>query len=170
MYEHLVIAQHSGDFSINLSIDDIVDEETTTIICQMLRQYGTIGQRIIFEILESEAIEDYEKLTQFITLMRQYGCRIAIDDFGSGYSNFAHILNLSVDILKIDGSLIRYLDTNEKAITIVETILSFATRASIETVAEFVHNEAVADIVKRIGVHSAQGFYFYEPAPKPIAP
>ncbi len=165
-----VIAQNSGDFSINLSIDDIVDEETTTIICQMLRQYGTIGQRIIFEILESEAIEDYEKLTQFITLMRQYGCRIAIDDFGSGYSNFAHILNLSVDILKIDGSLIRYLDTNEKAITIVETILSFATRAAIETVAEFVHNEAVADIVKRIGVHSAQGFYFYEPAPKPIAP
>ncbi len=163
-----VIAKHGGEFSINLSIDDIVNEETVATLNRLLEQYQGIGKQIIFEILESEAIEKYETIIHFITAMRQYGCRIAIDDFGSGYSNFARILNLAVDIIKIDGSLIRHLDTDSKAMTIVETIVDFTKKSSIETVAEFVHNEPIAQIVRKLKIDGAQGFYFYEPAPTPI--
>lgn len=163
-----VIAEHAGNFSINLSIEDISNNETVEMLETMLEEYPNIGKRIIFEILESEAIEEYEGIVNFITRMRRYGCRIAIDDFGSGYSNFSRILNLTIDIIKIDGSLIRYLDTDDKAITIVQTIVNFTKSASIETVAEFVHNKAIADIVSELGIDAAQGFYFYEPAPYPM--
>lgn len=163
-----VIAKSMGDFSINLSIDDIESTETVTMIETMLASYPNIGKRIIFEILESEAIAQYEGIVNFIAKMHHYGCRIAIDDFGSGYSNFSRILNLTIDIIKIDGSLIRYLDTDEKAITIVQTIVNFTKSASIETVAEFVHNKAIANIVSELGIDAAQGFYFYEPSPHPI--
>lgn len=163
-----VIAEHAGDFSINLSIEDIGSNETVEMIEHMLDQYPNIGKRIIFEILESEAIEEYEGIVNFITRMRRHECRIAIDDFGSGYSNFSRILNLTIDIIKIDGSLIRYLDTDDKAITIVQTIVNFTKSASIQTVAEFVHNKAIAHIVSELGIDAAQGFYFYEPAPHPL--
>lgn len=163
-----LIANHKGDFSLNISIEDINNIETVEMIEQMLQRYTNIGKRIIFEILESEAIEEYANIVDFITKVRRYGCRIAIDDFGSGYSNFARILNLAIDIIKIDGSLIRNLDTDEKAITIVQTIVNFTKNSAIETVAEFVHNEAIANIVKELGVDGAQGFYFYEPAAYPV--
>ena len=165
-----IIARYPGDFSINLSINDISNEETVDLIIRFLEAHKGIGRRIIFEILESEAIEQYEGIIQFISRVRDYGCRIAIDDFGSGYSNFARILNLAVDIIKIDGSLIRHLDSDEKAVTIVQTIVNFTRSASIETVAEFVHNRDVADIVCELGINGAQGFYFYEPAPLPFTP
>lgn len=164
-----IISEHPGDFSINLSIDDITNAETVEMIEKMLQDYQNIGQRIIFEILESEAIEEYDGVVQFIALVRRYGCRIAIDDFGSGYSNFSRTLNLTIDIIKIDASLIRHLDTDNKAITIVQTIVNFTKSASIETVAEFVHNKAIANIVAELGIDAAQGFYFYEPAPYPLS-
>lgn len=165
-----IIASRTGNFSINLSIDDIENNETVELITQLLEKHEGIGKRIIFEILESEAIERYEGTLEFIAHVRRYGCRIAIDDFGSGYSNFARILNLAVDIIKIDGSLIRHLDNDSKAVTIVQTIVNFTRAASIETVAEFVHNEAVAQIVRSLGIDAAQGFYFYEPSPLPLSP
>lgn len=164
-----VIAEYPGEFSINLSIEDINSSETVAMIEKILEQHEDIGKRIIFEILESEAIKEYEGIAHFIAKMHHYGCRIAIDDFGSGYSNFSRILNLTIDIIKIDGSLIRYLDTDDKAITIVQTIVNFTKSASIETVAEFVHNKAIANIVSELGIDSAQGFFFYEPAPHPVA-
>lgn len=163
-----IIVNHEGDFSINLSIEDIGNQETVEMLEKKMTEYPDIGKRIIFEILESEAIEEYDGIVDFITRMHRYGCRIAIDDFGSGYSNFSRILNLTIDIIKIDGSLIRYLDTDDKAITIVQTIVNFTKSASIETVAEFVHNKAIAHIVSELGIDGAQGFYFYEPAPNPV--
>lgn len=162
------LALSDKDFSINLSINDIVNHETVLMICDMLELYPNIGKRVIFELLESEAIDDYNAIRDFITKVRTYGCRIAIDDFGSGYSNFAHILNLSIDIIKIDGSLIKNIDTDAKANTIVETIVGFARNTSIKTVAEFVHTKAVADHVKNLCIDEFQGFYFYEPSSTPI--
>lgn len=162
------LALSDKDFSVNLSINDIVNHETVVMICNALERYPNIGKRVIFELLESEAIDDYNAIRDFITKVRTYGCRIAIDDFGSGYSNFAHILNLSIDIIKIDGSLIKNIDTDTKANTIVETIVGFARNTSIKTVAEFVHTKAVADHVKNLRIDEFQGFYFYEPTSSPV--
>lgn len=164
-----IIANSTGEFSINLSIEDINNLETVELIIGELKRYEGIGSRVIFEILESEAVDKYENIQSFISLIRKFGCKFAIDDFGSGYSNFAHILNLAVDFIKIDGSLIRYLDSDPKAITIVETIVNFARKASIRVVAEFVHNEKISQIVEQLQIDYAQGFYFFEPSYMPVA-
>lgn len=163
-----IIATHKGEFSLNLSIEDINNPNIVAMIEANLNKYPQIGERVIFEILESEAIGDYKSILAFIQKVRVFGCKIAIDDFGSGYSNFSRILNLEVDIIKIDGSLVKDLATDSKAITIIETILSFTKKSNMLTVAEFVHDEATATIVESLGVDTAQGFFFYKPAPQPL--
>ncbi len=95
--------------------------------------------------------------------MKSHGCKIAIDDFGSGYSNFAHILNLDIDILKLDGSLIRNLTNDERTVRIVETIVNFSKQAGIQTIAEFVCDEEVYNSVKQLGIDYSQGYYTGKP-------
>lgn len=150
------------EFSINLSVEDILDRKTVQFILDKLEHSGA-AKRVIFEILESEGIENFAEVQEFIKKVKQWGARIAIDDFGSGYSNFAYILNLQVDFLKIDASLIKNIDKDNDARIVVETIVAFAKRLEIKTIAEFVHSKEVYDVVKEIGVDFSQGFYFHEP-------
>jgi diguanylate cyclase (GGDEF)-like protein len=150
-------------FSINLSIDDITDHETVKMITNVLDQNHEMAIRVVFEILESEAMHDYAKVVDFIQIVKEYGCQIALDDFGSGYSNFHHILSLDIDIIKLDGSLIQHIDTSPHAFMIVETIVDFAKKAGKKTVAEFVWNQAVYDTVKKLGIDYAQGYYTGKP-------
>lgn len=94
------------DFSINLTIDDILDKHISSMIFATLERYN-ISERVIFEIVESESIENFEKVEAFIKKVKSYGCKIAIDDFGTGYSNFEHLMKLQADFIKIDGSIIK---------------------------------------------------------------
>jgi diguanylate cyclase (GGDEF)-like protein len=151
-------------YSINLSVDDIFDKPTKEFLMQKLRT-SSHSKRLIFELLESEGIENYQEVSSFIADVKQYGCRIAIDDFGTGYSNFAHILQLDVDILKIDGSLIRNIDNDQNAQTVVTAITEFSKRLGLKTVAEFVHSEAVYNKCNELGVDYLQGYYISEPKP-----
>jgi c-di-GMP phosphodiesterase len=151
-------------YSINLSVDDIFDLPTKEFLIQKLS--STIhSNRLIFEILESEGIENYQEVSAFISEVKQLGARIAIDDFGTGYSNFAHILRLDVDILKIDGSLIRNIDTDTNAQTILIAVVEFSKHLGLKTVAEFVHSEAVYNKCKELGINYLQGYYLSEPKP-----
>lgn len=150
-------------FSINLSVEDILDPKTAQFILDKLEHSG-VAEQVIFEILESEGIENFEEVRAFIDHVKRRGGRIAIDDFGSGYSNFAYLLNLQVDFIKIDASLIKNIDKDANSRIIVETIVAFAQRLGIKTVAEFVHSKEISGIVKEIGVDYSQGFYFHEPA------
>ena len=149
-------------FSVNLSIDDIKDAHTVQEIIKTLIKTNT-ASKIIFEILESEGIENYEDVTNFITQIKALGARIAIDDFGTGYSNFEHILKLNVDYIKIDGSLIKGMKENNKHKIIVETIIDFAKKVGSKTIAEFVYDQEILDITKQIGIDFAQGFYVGKP-------
>lgn len=151
-------------YSINLSVDDIFDKPTKEFLIYKLRD-SAHSDRIIIELLESEGIENYQEVSAFIAEMKQFGCRIAIDDFGTGYSNFAHIIKLDVDILKIDGSLIRNIDTDTNAQTIVTAVTEFSKHLGFQTVAEFVHSEAVYTKCKELGVDYLQGYYLGEPKP-----
>jgi EAL domain-containing protein (putative c-di-GMP-specific phosphodiesterase class I) len=126
-------------------------------------QESGVGERIIFEILESEGIENFEEVTSFIDRLKAFGCRFSIDDFGTGYSNFIYLLKLNVDYLKIDGSLIQKLAHDENVRKAVTTIHSFAHSIGIQTVAEFVSDEAIYAEVKEIGIDYCQGYYFSEP-------
>lgn len=158
---NLFAARHE-QFSINLSGSDILDNRTVTTIENILRQTGT-ADRIIFEILESEGIENFDEVASFIARMKAMGAKIAIDDFGTGYSNFENILKLNVDILKIDGSLIKSINENPRHRIVVEAIVDFAHRIGIDTVAEFVSSEEILQNVTDLGITYAQGFYTGKP-------
>lgn len=158
---HLFMGR-TEQFSINLSSSDILDHRTVVTIENILRQTST-AERVIFEILESEGIENFEEVATFISRMKKLGAKIAIDDFGTGYSNFENILKLNVDILKIDGSLIKSINENPKNRIVVEAIVDFANRIGIETVAEFVSTEEILHNITEIGITYSQGYHTGKP-------
>lgn len=153
----------SGVFvSINLSTADILNANLSQYMFSEIEKYN-IGSLIGFEILESEGIENYKEVSSFIERFQKIGCIFAVDDFGSGYSNFEHLLRLNVDILKIDGSLIKNLPHDKNSQLLVKHICRFAEDMGIKTVAEFVANEQIYDLVKELGATMSQGYYFSEP-------
>ncbi|SNZ03434.1 PAS domain S-box-containing protein/diguanylate cyclase (GGDEF) domain-containing protein [Persephonella hydrogeniphila] len=151
-------------FSINLSVKDIENREITELIFEYLNRPEYKG-KVIFEILESEGIENYEEVSGFIKEVKNLGGMISLDDFGAGYSNFEYILKLDVDYIKIDSSLIKNIHSDIYSQIIVETIIGFAQKLGIRTIAEFVHSEDVFDMVKNLGIDYSQGFYLGEPQP-----
>ena len=151
-------------FSINLSVKDITNREITELIFEHLSK-PFYKNRVIFEILESEGMENYEEVSGFIKEVKNLGGKISLDDFGAGYSNFEYILKLDVDYIKIDSSLIRNIHSDIYSQIIVETIVGFAQKLGIRTIAEFVHNEDVYDMVKALKIDYSQGFYLGKPKP-----
>lgn len=149
------------NLSINLSVEDVMNKEINKFIRDNFTKKN-IANRVTFEILESE-IKNYDILKSFIEELKQYGIKFAIDDFGRGYSNFSRILKLKIDYLKIDGSLIKDLDKDNNSKLIVETIVLFAKKSNIQTVAEFVHSKVIFDMTKDMGIDYFQGFYLGEP-------
>jgi len=150
------------EFSINLSIKDILEIQMSEYILNMLERYN-IGSRVVFEIVESESIENFEGVIHFINQVKKHNCKIAIDDFGTGYSNFEYLIKLKADFLKIDGSLIKNLDKDKNALVVVSTIVEFSKKLGMKTIAEFVENEEIFKIVKDLGIDYSQGYYFSQP-------
>lgn len=149
--------------SLNLSTQDLTNPDLADYLERTIHENG-MGQLMIFEILESEGIENYSSVSEFVDRFKAIGCRFAIDDFGSGYSNFDHLLKLNVDTLKIDGSLIKNLPHHRNAQIFVKHICDFAHEMGINVIAEFVANEEIFRQVKAIGIDASQGYYFYEPS------
>jgi EAL domain-containing protein (putative c-di-GMP-specific phosphodiesterase class I) len=150
------------EFSINLTIDDVMSSDIFDFIVDKLKN-STASSRVIFEIVESEAIVDFAKVSSFIKEVKRHGARIAIDDFGDGYSNFSYLIKMDVDYIKIDGSLIENVDVDKNSLLVVETIVEFAKKLGIETIAEYVHSSTVFDKVKELGIDYSQGFYIDRP-------
>jgi diguanylate cyclase (GGDEF)-like protein len=151
------------EFSINLTLYDILDEEMNLSIIEKIKNNRDVANRLVFEILESEGIENYKEVMIFIEEVKELGCKIAIDDFGSGYSNFDHILRLEVNYIKIDSSLIKNLDKDKNAQTIIKTIANFARELGLKTISEHVHSKEVHETSVGLGVDYSQGYYFGEP-------
>ncbi|MEA1891980.1 MAG: EAL domain-containing protein [Campylobacterota bacterium] len=154
--------ENSLEFSINLSIDDILDKEINSYILEMLDIYN-ISDRVIFEIVESESIENFEDIQSFIKSVKSLGCRIAIDDFGTGYSNFEYLMRLEPDFIKIDGSIIKEILNDEKSEIITTVIVDFAKKMDIQVIAEFVEDRELFMKIKELGIEKSQGYYFGEP-------
>ena len=150
-------------FNINLSIEDIMSSEMYRFIIEKLKN-SKASNRVTFELLESEAIQDFKKVERFISEVKRYGAKIAIDDFGSGYSNFFYLTKMNADYIKIDGTLIKDIDVDKTSYLVVETIVEFARKLGIETIAEYVHSSMVMDKVKELGIDYSQGFYIDEPS------
>ena len=148
--------------SINLSVQDILNDDVYNTILQKLNTYK-LGNRVVFELIESEGIENYEEVMHFITEIKKTGAKISIDDFGTGYSNFEYLMKLNVDYIKIDASMIKDIDVNMNSKMVTATILDFAKKMNIKTIAEFVHSKNVYDVIKEMGIDYAQGYYFGKP-------
>ena len=150
------------EFSVNLTIKDIKNHEVSSFIIEKLKEYN-LASKVVFEIVESEGIDNFEEINNFIDKVKELGCKIAIDDFGSGYSNFEYLIKLNADYIKIDGSLIKDILVNKNNQEIVITIIDFAKRQGFKTIAEFVSSKEIFDKVKELGVDYAQGYYIGEP-------
>lgn len=161
-FEHF--RDSESEFSINLNIEDILDKDIVIFLKRKIKEYR-IGHRLVLELVESEGIENFEHIDIFIKEMKAFGCKIAIDDFGTGYSNFEYLMKLNADFIKIDGSLIKNIEHDDNSKVVVELIVAFAKRMNIQTIGEFVHNEAVQKIVKEMGIDYSQGYYLGEPKP-----
>ncbi|WP_434581366.1 EAL domain-containing protein [Sulfurimonas sp. NW15] len=151
------------DFSINLTIEDILDHNMNEYIFQMLQNYG-IGKRVIFEIVESESIKNFDTVERFIKKVKSYGCRIAIDDFGTGYSNFEYLMKLQADFIKIDGSIIKSILNNKSSEVLTSVIISFAKEMNIKTIAEYVETKEIHEKLIKMGVNKSQGYYIDKPS------
>jgi PAS domain S-box-containing protein/diguanylate cyclase (GGDEF)-like protein len=160
------LLEHHRDksFSINITIDDILNKEIVALIMDKLSAKRSF-MPVIFELVESEGIENFKEVTDFIRQIKSFGSLLAIDDFGTGYSNFEYLLKLDADIIKIDGSLIRNIANDPTLEAIVGLITNFAKQQNIQTVAEFVASEKILEKVRGAGIDFVQGYYIGRPEP-----
>ncbi|MCD4667008.1 MAG: EAL domain-containing protein, partial [Sulfurimonas sp.] len=153
---------HKHTISINLSYTDIQNKTFMSSIYKRIEE-EKIGNRLIVEILESENIKDYKILKNSIEKFRHLGVKIAIDDFGSGYSNFKQILDIHPEYIKIDESLIKNIDVDAHAFILTKFIATFFHELNVIIIAEHVHTKEIYDILKRFEIDQFQGYYFSEP-------
>lgn len=151
------------EFSINITTQDLKNKEFVTWITKFIQKNNFNPSSIVLEILEDEDIYEY---TDTITSLKEKGFKIAIDDFGVGYSNFKKLQLLNVDYIKIDGSLIKNIVTNPKDFSIINSICAYAKAIDVKTIAEFVANEEIFKLLKDSDVDYVQGYYISEPSPK----
>ena len=151
--------------AVNLSGSSINDSSFLAFIKAELGKYNIPPGVLCFEITETVAIENIQAAAVFIHELRKLGCRFALDDFGSGLSSFVYLKNLQVDYLKIDGSIVRDIDTDPVNAAMVSSIQQLGRAMGIKTVAEYVETDAILKKLADIGVDYAQGFSIAKPGP-----
>jgi PAS domain S-box-containing protein/diguanylate cyclase (GGDEF)-like protein len=158
----LTFADTDFEFSINFSMQDISSKEIKQLLFDYLHKYKC-ANRVVLEIVESEGINNIDETLAFFKDVKDMGCKIAIDDFGTGYSNFEYLIKLNADYLKIDGSLIKNILDQKDSCSVVLTIVEFAKKLGLKTIAEFVENEKIYQALKNMGVDYSQGYHFSVP-------
>jgi len=157
-----VFASRPENISINILPNDFFNYALMDKLVESISTFNT-PQKIVLEITEQEGIEDFDRFYRAIEEFRRHGVLIAIDDFGSGYANYANILKIRPDYLKIDGSLIHNILEDTESQILVKSVIRFAQDLKIKTVAEFVENKEIYELLKEYGVDEFQGYYFGRP-------
>lgn len=157
------IKRYKINVSINLDYNDILNPSMKELIIENIKN-NDIGKYLTIEILESKKISNYYLVNEFIRDLKNYNVSIAIDDFGSGFSNYEHILNINTDYIKLDGSLVKKLD-EDIYYNLVKSIVLFAKEQNIKVVAEFVSDLKILRYVKSLNIDYSQGYYIAKPMP-----
>jgi len=152
-------------FAVNLSGPSVGDPEILSVLEAGLASLPHPDGALLLEVTETAAIMDIERARVFALRLKDLGCQLALDDFGSGYGSFAYLKQLPFDVLKIDGQFIRGLVHNREDQAVVTALVTIAHALGKTTVAEFVEDEATLDLLRTIGVDAAQGYYVGRPAP-----
>ena len=150
---------------VNLSALALENEQLLAYIRRQLRETGVAPERLVLEITETATVADIRQAQRFVASLREIGCRFALDDFGVGFGSLYHLKSLPVDFVKIDGEFIRRLHKDAADAHIVRAIVQLAEGLKVKTIAEFVQHARVAQMLRRLGVDYAQGFYVGRPRP-----
>ncbi len=152
-------------FAINLSGQSLGSEAFLGFVQQQLERSAVPPGMVCFEITETVAVANLQRAQTFMHTLRRAGCRFSLDDFGTGLSSFAYLKLFPVDTLKIDGSFVRDLPTNVVSQSVVAAISEVARVMRLDTVAEFVEDQATLDLLGQLGITWAQGYLLGEPTP-----
>jgi diguanylate cyclase (GGDEF)-like protein len=150
-------ASPNVQLSLNISPDTTMDPDWWTSIESLMQSYPGVGERLIVEITETVAIQDVEDVRGFVTRLKNFGSRIAIDDFGAGNTSFRNLRKLGVDIVKIDGAFVQNIARSADDRAFVQTLIDLAQRLQIKTVAEWVQDEESAALLREWGCDYIQG-------------
>lgn len=145
-------------FAINLTPASIGCSQFPFEVKSMLKQYNIEAWQLIFEVTQSNSLTNLAQANLTLSALQRMGCKVAIDDFGSGYSNYARLKDMNADILKIEGSFIRNILTSSLDYQIVESICQLARIKKMQVVAEYIESEAVLQAVKKLGIDYMQGY------------
>ncbi|MGB5626052.1 MAG: EAL domain-containing protein, partial [Woeseiaceae bacterium] len=159
------IAEDDPVFCINLSGQSFANPGFQAFIMDEIRDAGVPPKNICFEVTETVAISHIDDAVRFMTALRKFGCSFSLDDFGAGLSSFGYLKVLPVDYLKIDGSFVREVTSDEISRSMVDAICQIGKTMGLRIVAEFVEDEATQNILRTIGVDYAQGYGVGKPAP-----
>lgn len=149
--------------SLNISASSLEDDAIVDDVIGLIERHGVPAGNLCFEITETEAVRNLARAVRFIERLRAVGCQVALDDFGAGMSSFGYLKNLPVDVIKIDGSFIRDIDTDPMSRSIVEVIAEIGHQRGLDVVAEWVEDVTILELLRRLGVDYAQGFGLHRP-------
>ncbi len=155
------IKKYKIHVSINLDYNDILNTKLKNLIIENIKN-SDIGKYLTIEILESKKISNYYVVNEFINSLKEYNVQIAVDDFGTGFSNYEHILNINTDYIKLDGSLVKKLGES-MYYNLVKSIVQFCKEQNIKVVAEFVSDLKIQRYVKSLDIDYSQGYYISKP-------
>ena len=153
--------------SVNVSGTTAQDSAFLQSFVEYVKQNSSVANRLVVELTETAALHHFEENARFVSRLREMGCRIAIDDFGAGYTSFRNLQMLRVDKVKIDGSYVAALMTSPENQVFVRTLVDLAKNFNLKTTAEWVGSEAEAALLESFGVDHFQGFIFGEPEIQP---
>jgi EAL domain-containing protein (putative c-di-GMP-specific phosphodiesterase class I) len=159
------MAPEAGLYSVNLSGASINDSSFSDFLRAQLIRFPVPPSLLCFEITETTAISNLTKAAELMHELKALGCRFALDDFGIGMSSFAYLKYLPVDFLKIDGTFVKDMASDEMDFAIVEAINRIAHILGMQTVAEIVEDQVTLDRLGTLGVDYAQGFHIARPEP-----
>lgn len=149
--------------AINISGHTATDQAWLRLLTSLVEGQNRIASRLTIEITETAEIHDFEEASRLLSVVREMGCRIALDDFGAGYTSFRQLDSLPLDVVKIDGSFIRGIARNSESQKFVDELLVHTKASGIETVAECVENTADRDYLLTRGVNYFQGWMYGRP-------
>ena len=152
-----------GGFSVNLSALSLSSPDVIAYLQDRLGRPEVPAEKLTFEITETAAIESYGAAQEFIRQMRRYGCRFSLDDFGSGYTSYAHLKNLRTDSLKIDGAFVKDMLSSPGDYAMVKSMRDIGHSLGMHTVAEYVESPMILGKLREIGVDYAQGYAIHKP-------
>lgn len=153
--------KNSPNVKLGVNLSNVTIENPEWLKCAIkLLDDRSVAKRLIIEIIETAEQQDIKKVIHFINTMRDLGCEISLDDFGTGYTSFSQLKKLPIDTIKIDGSFIKDITHNDENKFFVKTLMDFSHNFGVKTIAEYVENKEIAEILSEMKIDYMQGNYF----------